>query len=89
MCAFVVLTIFPNRFEKAISLDKDNGDAWAYYLKFEIQQGDEPAQKAIIERCKAADPHHGLVWPTVSKDVENAGKNTVQILGLVAAKLES
>lgn len=75
-------------FNKAVKLDPDNGDAWAYFLKFEIQQGNEAARDEIVKRCVAADPHHGVVWPTVSKAVENMGKSTTQILTLVTSKLE-
>lgn len=45
-------------------------------------------QQAVIERCKAAAPHHGPVWQSVAKDLANIGKSTEEILQLVADKLE-
>jgi len=75
-------------FERAVKLDPDNGDSWAYFYRFELQHGTEQSQRDLIQRMVTADPHHGLVWPRVSKSAENAGKKVDQALLLVAKALE-
>jgi len=78
-----------NWFNRAVKLDPDNGDAWAYFLKFELDQGTDETRQDVISRAVQAEPHHGLVWPAIAKAVENAGKTTEQILALTAAALDS
>ena len=55
----------------AIALDKDNGDAWAHYFRFEYEFGDEKKQQEVIEGFEEADPHHGDLWTQEAKKVEN------------------
>ena len=78
-----------NWFNRAVKLDPDNGDAWAYFLKFELEHGNDESRQDMITRAVQAEPRHGLVWPTVAKAVGNAGKNTEQILALTAASLDA
>ncbi|KAJ3105219.1 hypothetical protein HDU97_008373 [Phlyctochytrium planicorne] len=76
-----------NWFGRAVKVNPDLGDSWAWWLKFEVQNGDEAQQNDIISRCVAAEPHHGEQWQAVAKAVSNWGKNIEQILALVVAGL--
>ncbi|KAJ2757109.1 U4/U6 x U5 tri-snRNP complex subunit Prp1, partial [Coemansia sp. BCRC 34490] len=84
-------------FERAVRADPDYGDAWAWWLRFELEQAaDEKQTQTQLQRvdqlelaCAKADPHHGLVWPSVSKDPLNARLSTKDILHKVAQALGS
>lgn len=71
-------------FNRAVTLNPDLGDAWAYYYKFEVQHGNEKQQQDVINRCVSADPRHGEYWTRVSKAIENSRLKTDQILKQVA-----
>ncbi|SJK96853.1 related to pre-mRNA splicing factor prp1 [Armillaria ostoyae] len=75
-------------FGRAVGMDGDLGDLWGWWLKFERQHGVEEQREEVRVRCVQAEPHHGLVWPGVAKDLRNVGKGTLEILELVADKLE-
>ncbi|GJJ13502.1 hypothetical protein Clacol_007756 [Clathrus columnatus] len=75
-------------FSRAVATNPDLGDSWAWWLKFERQHGTPEQQQEVIEKCVQAEPHHSPVWQSVAKDMQNTGKNTKQLLELVAAKLE-
>ncbi|KAI7853184.1 PRP1 splicing factor, N-terminal-domain-containing protein [Circinella umbellata] len=77
-----------NWFQKAVQIDLDQGDSFAWWYKFELQHGTEEQQELVIRRCIAAEPHHGEYWQAVAKDMSNVGKKTGEILKLCAAKLE-
>lgn len=77
-----------NWFQKAIKVDSDIGDCWAWWYKFELQHGTEAQQGEVINQCVAADPHHGELWPKILKDLANIGKSTEEILKLTTAKIE-
>ncbi|KAJ3218692.1 hypothetical protein HDU67_004474 [Dinochytrium kinnereticum] len=74
-----------NWFGRAVKVNPDLGDSWAWWLKFEMQHGDEAQQNDVISRCVAAEPHHGELWQKVAKSVSNWGKRIDQILALVVA----
>jgi len=76
-------------FNRAVTLNPDLGDAWAYYYKFELQYGSQAQQEHVLKRCVEADPKHGEHWITVSKDVTFSKLKTEQILKKVAATLEN
>jgi pre-mRNA-processing factor 6 len=76
-------------FNRAVKLDPDNGDAWAYFLRFEIEQGTDASRQELIARAVQAEPRHGLVWPTVAKAAANARKSTEEILAHTAAALDA
>jgi pre-mRNA-processing factor 6 len=42
----------------------------------------------VVQRCIAAEPHHGERWQAIAKDMNNIGKKTDEILKLVAGSLE-
>ncbi|KAI8064800.1 PRP1 splicing factor, N-terminal-domain-containing protein [Gilbertella persicaria] len=77
-----------NWFQKAIQIDPDQGDSFAWWYKFEIQHGTKEQQESCIKRCVLAEPRHGEVWQSVAKDVANIGKKTEEILKLCANTLE-
>ena len=74
-------------FARALKLDSDLGDSWAYLYKFEKQYGKEEVLKEIEARCEKADPRHGEYWCKVSKDIINWRKDTCEVLKLVADSL--
>jgi pre-mRNA-processing factor 6 len=45
-------------------------------------------RQLLLEKCVAADPHHGHVWPAIAKDPKNVGKDIKAILDLTADALE-
>ncbi|KAI9322825.1 PRP1 splicing factor, N-terminal-domain-containing protein [Dichotomocladium elegans] len=77
-----------NWFQKAIQIDPDQGDSFAWWYKFELQYGTEEQQEAVIKRCVASEPRYGEHWAATAKDMANVGKRTAEILKLCAAKLE-
>ncbi|KAI9788928.1 MAG: hypothetical protein M1816_006493 [Peltula sp. TS41687] len=75
-------------FEKAILLDSDLGDTWAWYYKFLLQHGTEEKREDVISKCVLSEPKHGEVWQSVAKDPLNASKSVEEILKLVVNQLE-
>lgn len=53
--------------ERAISADRDLGDAWAYYYRFMCLCGTKVDQDKVISACIVAEPKHGQLWCNVSK----------------------
>ncbi|CAK7266087.1 U4/U6 x U5 tri-snRNP complex subunit Prp1 [Sporothrix epigloea] len=76
-----------NWFEKALVLDADIGDSWAWYYKFLLQHGTAEKRADVISKCVTNDPRHGEHWQATAKDPKNASKNVEEILKLVAADL--
>ncbi len=58
-----------NWFDRSVTVNPDNGDSWAFYYKFELEQGEPDTQAAVLKRCVEADPKHGEWWCSVSKKV--------------------
>ncbi|KIH94211.1 pre-mRNA-processing factor 6 [Sporothrix brasiliensis 5110] len=76
-----------NWFEKALVLDADIGDSWAWYYKFLLQHGTAEKRADVISKCVMNDPRHGEHWQAIAKDPKNASKGVEEILKLVAAEL--
>ncbi|CAK7197578.1 U4/U6 x U5 tri-snRNP complex subunit Prp1 [Sporothrix eucalyptigena] len=76
-----------NWFEKALVLDADIGDSWAWYYKFLLQHGTAEKRADVISKCVMNDPRHGEHWQAIAKDPKNASKSVEEILKLVAADL--
>lgn len=74
-------------FIRAVTLAPDIGDFWAWYYKFELQNGTIETQKDVLERCVAAEPKHGEKWQSISKAVENSHQPTEAILKKVVVAL--
>ena len=81
-------------FSRAVSLDSDLGDAWAYFYSFELKQqsllksdgeknGDSAAAEHVFKTCVEAEPKHGELWCSVSKMTKHRRKSTGDILNLV------
>ncbi|KAI9762534.1 MAG: hypothetical protein M4579_000337 [Chaenotheca gracillima] len=75
-------------FEKAILLDADLGDTWAWYFKFLLEHGTEEKRADVLSKCVVTEPKHGETWQGVAKDPKNARKGVEGILKLVVAILE-
>ncbi|KAM6499032.1 PRP1 splicing factor, N-terminal domain containing protein [Amanita muscaria] len=77
-----------DRAAKAASADEyDSGDIWAWWYRFEKEQGTKEYRKDVVDKCVVANPRHGQVWQAVAKDPKNTGKSTVEILELVVEVL--
>ncbi|OAA68061.1 mRNA splicing factor [Niveomyces insectorum RCEF 264] len=76
-----------NWFEKALVLDADVGDSWAWYYKFLQQHGTAEKRAEVVSKCVLNDPRHGEHWQAVAKDPKNARKSVEEILKMVAAEL--
>ena len=72
-------------FEKALLLDRDMGDTWAWYYKFLLQHGTPEKQADLVSKCVLNDPKHGEEWTRVAKDPKNAGLGIEEVLKKVAA----
>lgn len=75
-------------FEKALVLDPDWGDSWAWYYRFLCQHGTEEKRAEVVAKCSQSEPRHGEAWQRVAKDPRNGLKRTEEVLKLVAAGLE-
>lgn len=74
-------------FEKAIVLDGDVGDSWAWYYKFLLQHGTEEKRGEVISKCVSNDPRHGEYWQPVAKDPARWKCSVEDNLKAVAASL--
>ncbi|KAK9448472.1 PRP1 splicing factor, N-terminal-domain-containing protein [Limtongia smithiae] len=74
-------------FEKAVKADPDNGDNWAWWYKMLAQYNDEAEITPLVDKFVVTDPRHGEVWPVIVKDVDNFGKDKVELLKLAASKM--
>ncbi|EGN93902.1 hypothetical protein SERLA73DRAFT_97278 [Serpula lacrymans var. lacrymans S7.3] len=72
----------------ATEQDKDLGDNWGWWLRFERQHGTPEYVEEVIRQCVAAEPHHSPAWQSIAKDDGNVGKSTKEVLELVAEKLQ-
>lgn len=77
-----------NWFEKALVLDSDVGDSWAWYYKFLLQHGTEEKRGDVVTKCVLNEPRHGEVWQAVAKKPQNSRKGVEEILKLVAEELD-
>ena len=76
-----------NWFNRAVKIDADNGDTWAYFLKFEMEHGTAEGREEVVRRGVEAAPRHGVAWPGVAKDVKNFGKGTAELLKIAAVQM--
>ena len=76
-------------FTRACALDPDLGDAWAHYYAFELADGVEADQEDVLQRCVAAEPAHGELWTSISKDPAHARADVAAKLRLAAAKIRA
>ncbi|KAE9420811.1 hypothetical protein Angca_003976 [Angiostrongylus cantonensis] len=74
-------------FQRAINVDPDNGDAYAHCYKFELLLGTEDEQERVLKKCEEAEPRHGELWVSVSKDPKHWRKQTGDILKTVVINI--
>jgi pre-mRNA-processing factor 6 len=74
-------------FDRAVTLDRDQGDAWARFYAFEMKHGTTEQQEKVMERCVQADPKHGEIWTSVMKDMSNRKKTVAEILALTSLQI--
>ncbi|CAN8106404.1 unnamed protein product [Discula destructiva] len=74
-------------FEKAIVLDGDVGDSWAWYYKFLLQHGTEEKREDVISKCVSNDPRHGEYWQPIAKNPVRWKCSVEENLKAVAASL--
>lgn len=74
--------------ENAVTVNKDNGDAWAHRLKYEYEFGDQATQKEVIDEFIEADPHHGELWTREVKKVENWRRDKVEVIKKVVRDIK-
>lgn len=74
-------------FGKTLKIEPDYGDAWAAWYRFEQLHGTLEQQDEVKKRCVAAEPHHGELWCSISKDIKNWLFNTEEILTRVAKEV--
>ncbi|PHH83353.1 hypothetical protein CDD82_1866 [Ophiocordyceps australis] len=75
-------------FEKALVLDPDHGDSWAWYYRFLCQHGTDEKRLEVVGKCVHSEPRHGELWQAVAKDPKNANLGTEEVLKLVASELD-
>lgn len=75
-------------FEKAILLDSDLGDTWAWYVRFLDMHGTEEKRADVRAKCVVSEPRHGEVWQAVAKDPRNALLGVGEVLERVVGLLE-
>ena len=71
-------------FDRAVQVDPDHGDAWATYYAYLIKRNDPDQMKTVKDQCIAAEPKHGEIWTSVTKDMQHLHKSTGEHLELVA-----
>ena len=71
---------------RAVTLNPDIGDFWAFLYTFELQTGTPEQQAHVVKRCTDADPHHGEIWCRILKDPANSRQPTESILKKAAAE---
>jgi len=75
-------------FEKAILLDSDLGDTWAWYYKFLMQHGTEEKRADVLAKCALSEPKHGEVWQAVAKEPGGEGRGVEEVMKEVVELLE-
>lgn len=55
-------------FGRVAKADPDWGDGWAWWYKFEKEQGTADSLNAVREKCKQVHPRYGFVWQPIRKE---------------------
>jgi len=71
-------------FNRAITLNPDLGDAWAFFYKFQQTHGTKEEREQLLKQCSDAAPRHGEEWIKVSKKIGNLRLTPKEILLLAA-----
>lgn len=75
-------------FEKAILVDPDRGDTWAWYWKFLKMHGEEEKRGDVLVKLGITEPRHGEVWQRVAKDPRRRWRGVEEVLEAVVGELE-
>ena len=75
-------------FEKAIVLDPDLGDTWAWYWRFLGEYGTPEKKAEVLEKLAAQEPRHGEVWQQTRKNPGTVGLDSEGVLRKVMEVLE-
>ena len=75
-------------YERALAVDPDMGDTWAFYYKFLLQHGKKAKIAEVVGKCEANRPKHGEVWAAIVKNPRNVGKGVQEMLKMAADLLE-
>nr|POF13464.1 pre-mrna-splicing factor prp1 [Quercus suber] len=75
-------------FQKAVVLDPDYGDTWAWWYKFLVQHGTEEKREEVVSKCLQNEPKHGEIWQAVRKAPENTKMSYEEVLKAVAKQLQ-
>lgn len=78
-----------NWFQRASKVDPDLGDNWSWWVKFESLHGTPESVAFVLETAVASDPHHGELWISMTKDTNNVGKPVIDMLQVLASRLEN
>jgi pre-mRNA-processing factor 6 len=70
--------------KNAITINKDNGDAWIYYLRYELEFGNQESIEDAVKQFEEAEPRHGEIWTKEVKKVDNWRVNKIEILKKLA-----
>jgi pre-mRNA-processing factor 6 len=91
-------------FNRSVTLQPDLGDSWVYYYTFELRQmafeasklaaegsAAEPSKldEVVLARCVAADPRHGELWTSFSKQTALRRSPTAVVLKKAAEAILS
>jgi len=76
-------------FNRAITLNPDFGDAWAYFYSFQLKHGTKDEQEQLLKQCVDIAPRHGEQWIKVSKKIGSLRLSTKEILLSVVENLKA
>ena len=74
--------------KNAIAINKDNGDAWALYLRYEMDLGTTESVREVLDKFMEAEPRHGEMWSNYVKRVENWRRDKDEVLKEVAKSIK-
>jgi len=72
---------------RTVKLEPDLGDSWIHFYKFELLHGTVEQQEDVKKRCIAAEPSHGALWCSYSKNIKHWQEKTEFFLLLGANNL--
>jgi pre-mRNA-processing factor 6 len=77
----------------AVTVNKDNGDAWAHLLRYELDFGCSSVNSkadldSVLVEFREADPRHGELWAREAKRPENWRRKPEDVLRKVALQIK-
>lgn len=76
-------------FDRALHVDKSNGDTWAWLYQYQVRHGSEKKRQEVIDAVKLlySSIRSGKSWIKVKKDPINLDKTVKEMLLLVGEEL--